>query len=211
MGHVHIIEEHGKTGPCPNVDHNEGEKGFVGAAKPLEGQGVEPQGSEGYIDCPDVWFQHTGKNSADDGQGQYRGQVQNGPEKRTGKNFPVDNVGNGYTKNYLGKHRTEKENKDITKNLKHYRIFQKQPEIFHAGKDFVPAHTIPFKGAVVKVKEQRINTEDGKEKENGDNKKISFILIMNFVDRFGSLQGDLHFRMFMIIKKERMCRSFLNS
>jgi hypothetical protein len=56
---------------------------------------------------------------------------------------------------------------------------------------------------VVKVKEQGIDTENGKEKENGDNKKVSLILITNFVDRFYSLQGGLLFRTFMAIKKER--------
>jgi hypothetical protein len=59
----------------------------------------------------------------------------------------------------------------------------------HADKELVFAHSVPFKSAVIKIKEQRVNTEDGKKEHNRKNKKIPFVLVVYFVKPFYGLQG----------------------
>jgi hypothetical protein len=147
--------------------------------------------SEHYIKGANIRLHHARKDGTGNGKGHYRGEIQYGPEKNAGKYFPIDNIGDDDPKKSLREYGKNQEDEYIPKNLEHGWIFNKQLIIFNTDKDFISTHTVPFKSAVIKIKKQWPDTENGEKEHNWKDKKITFVLIVNFVSRAFFVQRSI--------------------
>jgi hypothetical protein len=178
VGHVYVVEEHAESGPGPDIHHDKGEQRGAGTPKPLEGQSIQPQGPESSVDHADIGLQHPGKDNADDGYGKDRGHIQQDTKEGPRKDFAIDNIRDNDAEEGLGKNGSQEKYHLITEHLKHDRILEEEPEVFKSGKEFVSAHAVPFKEAVIEIEYQGVYTENTEKNKKGKNKQISFVLKM---------------------------------
>jgi hypothetical protein len=151
VGHVYIVEKHTESGPSPDIHRDEGEERGTGTPKPLEGEGVQPQGPEGSINHADIGLQHPGEESTDDGYGKNRRHIQEGTKKGSPRDFAIDNIRDNDAEEGLGKNGSKEKQCLITEYLKHDRVFEEESEVFKSGKEFISAHPVPFKETVIEI------------------------------------------------------------